>query len=195
MEEVWKKIDWIDGLNSDYEVSNTGRIISTSHLQYLGKYHTYKRIYKKYELTPSDNGNGYLYITVTIDGKRKNLYVHRIIATAFLDNPDNKPHVNHIDRNKHNNNAENLEWCTVSENVRHSLPFRKPFENVSNEHPKYGKGITKHGKRYTVVINHNYIGHYKTLSGAKRARDCYMSRKQREYEEKVKELQENDNRV
>ena len=192
MEEKWKKIDWIDGLNSDYEVSNTGRVISTSVLRYLGKYHTYKKINRKHELAQRDTGYGYLVVSFKVDGKRVNQYVHRLVATAFLDNPEDKPQVNHKDRNKHNNNVENLEWVTASENVCHSLPFRKPFENHPKEHPKYGKGITKHGQRYTVVINHNYIGNYKTLSGAKRARDCYMKRVQKSYEERMEQIKQND---
>lgn len=62
------------------------------------------------------------YATVTYcEGhKQKNLYVHRLVASAFYPNPDNLPQVNHIDGNTRNNRADNLEWCTASHNMRHA---------------------------------------------------------------------------
>lgn len=62
---------------------------------------------------------GYLYVCLFKDGKRKNRYVHQLVAEAFL--VKNKPHVNHIDGNKTNNNLENLEYVTPKENKRHAF--------------------------------------------------------------------------
>ncbi len=62
---------------------------------------------------------GYVYVGVWHNGKYRNVRVHRLIANAFVPNPQNKPYVNHIDGNKANNNANNLEWCTASENETH----------------------------------------------------------------------------
>lgn len=78
--------------------------------------------------------NGYYYITLTdIDGKRSKKYVHRIIAQAFIDNPNDKKEVNHIDCNKLNNNIMNLEWSTRKENLQHS------YDNgLKREHEKHG---------------------------------------------------------
>lgn len=98
--------DW-RGYPSDPDiiVSDDGRIISYK----SGKYK---------ELKQNDNGLGYLRVGV---GHGNPKYVHRIVAETFLDNPDptNNTQVNHKDGNKHNNCADNLEWCTQSENERH----------------------------------------------------------------------------
>lgn len=76
----------------------------------------------KRTLRPFDNGHGYQYVSKFVGGKKrkKNYYVHRLVAEVFVPNPENKPCVNHIDGNKKNNCASNLEWCTTSENIRHA---------------------------------------------------------------------------
>ena len=71
-------------------------------------------------LSPMRKPNGYLYICVTVDGRRHNIYVHRLVALAFVGNPDRKPCVNHINGDKGDNRALNLEWATVAENTRHA---------------------------------------------------------------------------
>jgi hypothetical protein len=63
---------------------------------------------------------GYKRVTLSINGKTKRFQTHRLVAMYFIENPLNKPCVNHIDGNKNNNNFENLEWCTYSENEKHS---------------------------------------------------------------------------
>lgn len=67
------------------------------------------------------NNNGYSYVELRINKKKKKGLIHRLVAMAFLDNPDNKPCVNHKDGNKQNNSIENLEWCTYSENMKHAV--------------------------------------------------------------------------
>lgn len=105
-------------------------------------------------MTPYDNGHGYLMVSLQKDGKRSPRYVHRLVAEAFVDNPEEKPVVNHIDHNTKNNSAENLEWCTVKENVRHSLHLmRKPRKKckASNTGHKYISLRTKRGKPFYRV--------------------------------------------
>ena len=64
---------------------------------------------------------GYSYVCIRKDGKTRNVRLHRLIASAFIPNPDNKPHINHKDGDKANNCVDNLEWCTPSENEQHKV--------------------------------------------------------------------------
>lgn len=70
-------------------------------------------------LKPTTNHKGYLYVVLSKDGKTTTKKIHRLVAESFIDNPDNKPQVNHIDGNKQNNDVSNLEWCTNQENQDH----------------------------------------------------------------------------
>ena len=106
MNEIWKPIECTDG---KYEVSNTGKVRS---LNYLGHG-------KTQELKPWNNG-GYRRVNLHIAGKKTNLLLHRLVAEAFIPNPDNKPEVNHKDGDKRNNAADNLEWSTRKENLDHA---------------------------------------------------------------------------
>lgn len=73
------------------------------------------------KLKPSLNPHGYQIINYMKDGKQHGTSVHRTVAMAFVPNPENKPQVNHIDGNKTNNAATNLEWVTEHENMRHAI--------------------------------------------------------------------------
>lgn len=113
--EEFRKIDGIDGI----EVSNSGKIklLSKTILDIDGNRRTYKeKIKDKFAI----NSSGYKKISYYFNGEFKNYYLHRLIAMAFVPNPENKPFVNHKDGNKLNNNVSNLEWCTSSENMIHA---------------------------------------------------------------------------
>lgn len=129
MEEIWKKIDWIPNLRGEYEVSNLGNIRRTAFIWHNPKTTERKTIHKIRNIMPYDNGHGYLHITVSIDTengkKQKNLYIHRLVAEAFLDNPNNKTEVNHKNFIRSDNRAINLEWCTKQENSAYSSVMDK----------------------------------------------------------------------
>lgn len=96
----------------EYMVTDNGEVWS-----YKNKYKCRNGLRK---LKPRKATNGYLYVDL-VDGARKKRYlVHRLVATYFIPNPNNKPQVNHIDANPENNNVLNLEWVTESENIRKS---------------------------------------------------------------------------
>lgn len=104
--EVWKDIKGFEGR---YQVSNQGRIKSL-----IGKSKP-----KGYILKPMNNGNGYYHVTLR-DGKRSSQRrIHTIVAETFVDNPMNLKEINHINEDKSDNRAENLEWVLHRENMYH----------------------------------------------------------------------------
>lgn len=80
----------------------------------------------------------YLIVSAMDDGKQKHLYVHRLLAKAFIPNPENKPHINHIDGNSRNNKLDNLEWVTPRENTAHAIKIGliTTLDNTPHECPR-----------------------------------------------------------
>lgn len=105
-------------------------------------------------LSPGTDKNGYIrYHLTNDDGKRVGIYAHQLVARAFLDNPENKPFVNHKDHDKSNNNASNLEWCTHIENIRHDW-------DSGTRKVRYGKdvGTAKINESVVAKIRSMYSG-------------------------------------
>lgn len=131
MEEIWKDIKGYEGL---YQVSNLGRVRSFDRLVKRKDGRTFVHYGKI--LSPSSNGNGYQHLILTKDGKHKDVLVHRLVAEAFLPNPDNLPQVNHKDERPDNNCLDNLEWCAISYNCnygRHKSNLSKSVTNTSGK--------------------------------------------------------------
>lgn len=171
MNEVWKDVNGFKGF---YQISNLGNVKSLERKVPQGKYGNY-RVLKEMQLHPTDNGNGYLIISLRRGNKRKNYYIHRLVAEHFVDNPRALNYVNHKDYNKRNNNAENLEWCTQKENVLYSSSrMRKTHKNwkVSSTNEKY---IYMRGGRYRLSISGKIDRTYATLENAVKAREVVLS--------------------
>ena len=117
MEEIWKDIKGYEGL---YKVSNLGRVKSV-HFNHS------KKVTEKI-LKPIKDRDGYVDAFLYKNGKVKHFKMHRLVAEAFIPNPNNLPQINHIDENVNNNRVDNLEWCTVGYNIN----YGKRNEKVSN---------------------------------------------------------------
>ena len=128
--EVWKDIKGYEGL---YQVSNLGRVKSL--VGWNGKrYIEREKILKKTVHQASENYYREI-VNLAINKKRKMCKVHRLVAEAFLPNPNNLPQVNHIDGNTFNNKVENLEWCTGRENIIHAYEtgLKKSYRPTKEE--------------------------------------------------------------
>lgn len=146
--EIYKSVIGYEGL---YEVSNLGNV---KRLKKLNNQHERNSILK-----PFTTDKGYTRVQLFLNGKKKNHFVHRIVAEAFLENPCNKSQVNHINGKKNDNRLSNLEWSTPSENGKHSykilgrVPMRKiDVSKVEAIRKRYADGekLTTLAKEYDV---------------------------------------------
>lgn len=126
MKEIWKDIQGYKGL---YQVSNLGRIKSLNRVD--GSNH---RIYEK--ILKLKKRKNYLGVDLHQNGELRTYSVHRLVAQAFIPNPENKPQVNHIDEDKENNQVDNLEWCTVLYNNTYGTRMERQI--LSKNTPIYG---------------------------------------------------------
>lgn len=157
MEEEWRDIEEFPG----YQVSNLGNVRALNRVVYC-KSGQYRHLEAKPVALIKNAYNFYLYANFHKNGKAYTRSVHRLVASAFIPNPENKREVNHKDGNKENNAVDNLEWVTPSENQTHSY--------ATGLHPNVKSCILvdECGNRYKFVSqqkageflgrNPNYIG-------------------------------------
>ena len=173
--EKWKDIEGYEGL---YQVSNMGRVKSLN----------YNRTGEEKILKSRKDRGGYLRVSLSKEGKVKTFKVHRLVAQAFIPNPNNLPQVNHKDEDKQNNCVENLEWCNRSYNCNYGsrnermaksksipiLQFSKTGEFIRKwdsamqverelgfNHGSISKCLK--GKKYKLVGGYKWRYHYKSI--------------------------------
>ena len=125
--ETWKPIT---NFESHYEVSSHGRVRSVERLVNSNIKNNKKVFKKSIILKPNLKKNGYLEIDLCIGNNHKTVLIHRLVAKAFIQNPNNKPYVNHINFNRIDNRVENLEWVTAKENSQHSSNFGRMYSKL-----------------------------------------------------------------
>lgn len=145
-DEFWVPLDVFE-FKYSYLLSNYGRLIRLSYLKKDGNY-----IYSKLIAPRIDR---YIcYDFSMLKGRRKRIFAHRLVALQFIDNPHNKPCVNHIDGNKLNNHFTNLEWCTFEENNRHAI--LNGLNNCNSKLP--------YKDREFIINNINNIGYVEIMN-------------------------------
>lgn len=132
----WNQCLKLDRPFSDYSVSPDGRIFNR-----LGR-----------EMKPHKNKDGYMMVTLCGEGYVKQCGVHRIVATAFIPNPHNKPQVNHLDTDKTNNAVDNLQWATPSENLKHAYEHGVKRSYLTHEDRMNGARIHAEKTRRSVYV-------------------------------------------
>ena len=130
--EEWKDIEGYEGL---YQISNEGRVKALE--RYVDNFWGTKQ-YIRERVLKGNQTNGYLTVSLCKNGIPKNVYIHRLVAEAFIPNPDGKPCIDHKDTNTFNNNVTNLCWCTAKENsnnpktrLHNSLGQKKNKNNIA----------------------------------------------------------------
>lgn len=148
MEEIWKDVVGYEGL---YQVSNLGKVKSYSRVvRCKGGFRTQPSKF----LSPQTNKkkNFYNFVRLYKNGISKPFFVHRLVANAFIPNPQNLPQVNHKDGDKRNNIVKNLEWCSASENMRHA--FANGFATPTISHYK--------GVKAFRLTDNSFVGEFKS---------------------------------
>jgi hypothetical protein len=131
MQEEWRDIDGYEGL---YQVSNFGQIRNSKKGKFLTLY------------VSEGNANHKAYRTTLSNKKARKFFVHRLVAQAFILNPDNKPQVDHIDRDSLNNHVSNSRWVTPNENQINTEKFKtKDFSSTY-------KGVSRSRNKWRAVL-------------------------------------------
>lgn len=153
--ERWRDVNGFEGL---YQVSNKGRVKSVERLINYSddRIYQYQSVIKK-----TSFNKGYVYVNLSKNSVSKSYKIHRLVAEAFIPNPDNKPQVEHIDTHRDNNYVWNLRWVTPKENQNNVLTIKHLSESQKGEKNKlYGKYGKEHHSSKPVLqydLDGNFI--------------------------------------
>lgn len=158
--EEWRDIQGYEGL---YQVSSCGRVKTLN----------YKRTGQERIMKQVTNSGGYKFVNLYKNGEKKYYQVHRLVATAFIDNPNNYPCVNHKDECKYNNFVENLEFCTHEYNVNYGTRTERQSRTLTGKYigennPMYGRTGKKHpmyGKHHSDETRKKITKNHADVSG------------------------------
>lgn len=157
MEEIWKDIK---GYEDKYQVSNTGKVRSKDRFDSAMRNRIKGQIIKQVS-----SAHGYKRLNLCKNGKPRLWLVHRLVAEAFIPNPNNLPYINHKDENPSNNNVDNLEWCTHLYNMNYGTIKERHSRDMT------GKMINRPDKSKPVLQydkSGNFIARYESAQEAKR---------------------------
>lgn len=155
-EEKWRDVEGYEGL---YQISNFGRVKS---------FHYGIEKFLKSRIS----NTGYSVAGLSKHGSLKEIGVHILVARAFVENPENKPFVNHIDGNKSNNHADNLEWTTNKENIRHAWKLGLIKPRIGTKH--HGAKLSREDVLY---IRENYKPRDKNFGACALAKKFNVSKR------------------
>src|SRR5690625_126948 len=155
--EIWKDVVGYEGY---YEVSNVGRVKRVR--RHITGKNGVTRYWKGRILAQTKNLDGYMTVILSKKGKTNILGVHRLVAKAFIKNPNNKPVTNHKDENKENNNVDNLEWCTIAYNNAYGTRIERMKSNkqFQKRHKENRKPVLK------VSLNGELVERFESLEEA-----------------------------
>lgn len=158
--EIWKDVEGFEG---SYQVSNLGRVKNVCrHIR--GRNDGIRTIRERIRIQRQSR-TGYCMTILSSNNKQKNCTIHRLVALSFVENPNNYTEVNHIDGDKMNNRADNLEWCTRSENNRHAIRTglrRHNWTGMFGSKHRLSKPVTQRD------LNGKYINVFESTGDAER---------------------------
>lgn len=162
-EEKWADITGYEGL---YKISSTGRVLSV----YPSLPH------KVVVLQNRHYSSGYEHITLVNGKHSKDFLVHSLVARTFIPNPENKPSIDHIDTNKHNNNVSNLRWCTHRENMNNPLTRKRASDShiglMTGSKNKKSRPVVQMDLNGTIIAKYDCMTDAKRATGAWHISDC-----------------------
>lgn len=138
MEEVWKDIDWIEGFEGYYQISNFGNVKALA--RKVVKSDGVVQYRKERIMDKRLNTDGYYIAKLNVNNKSKSVAIHILVAKAFIPNPNNYPEVNHKDCCRTNNLVSNLEWTTHADNVAYSVA-KGHYKHYGESNPNYNNHV------------------------------------------------------